>query len=115
MRNAKRKIYNDAKARALKKGLEFNIEIEDIVVPEVCPILHIRLEHNLKHSKENSPSIDRIDNTKGYIKGNIQVISTLANNMKNSATFEQLHKFADWVKNNVPNNHISLDNQLDLL
>jgi hypothetical protein len=108
-RNPIRKIYNDAKLRAAKKGLEFNIELSDIVIPNVCPILDIKLEHNVKHSKENSPSIDRIDNTKGYIKGNIQVISTLANNMKNSATFEQLHKFADWVKLTVPNNLNSLD------
>ena len=58
--------------------------------------------HNKGHSKSNSPSIDRLDNTKGYVKGNVWVISTLANNMKNSAGFKDLHIFADWVKANIP-------------
>jgi hypothetical protein len=41
-----------------------------------------------------SPSIDRIDSTKGYIKDNIQVLSFLGNRMKNSATPDQLLTFA---------------------
>jgi hypothetical protein len=47
--------------------------------------------------KENSPSLDRIDNTKGYIKGNIMVISNKANTMKNNATPKELTKFARWI------------------
>jgi hypothetical protein len=91
------KLYSDAKTRATKKGLEFNIELEDIVIPDMCPILDIKLEKNKIHKGDNSPSLDRIDNAKGYIKGNVWVISSLANQMKSSANKEQLIKFGQWT------------------
>ncbi len=99
MRDYRKKILSDARLRSAKKGLEFNIELEDIVIPAKCPILDIELTPNTNYSKASSPSIDRLDNTKGYIKGNVWVISTLANNMKNSATIDQLIKFGEWTRN----------------
>lgn len=92
-----RKMFTDARLRAAKKGWDFDIEVEDIIVPERCPILGIKLEHNVGHSKANSPSIDRINNDGGYTKDNIWVISTLANNMKSSATKKELRTFSLWV------------------
>ena len=47
--------------------------------------------------KMNSPSLDRMDNSKGYVKGNVQVISHKANSMKFSASKDELLKFAEWV------------------
>ena len=59
----------------------------------MCPILEVPLEFGTKGNYEYSPSIDRIDNSKGYIKGNIQIISKKANSMKNSASLDELRKF----------------------
>ena len=83
------------KSRAKRNGLDFNITQDDLYLPEYCPILNIKLEYN-GNKKSNSylPSVDRIDNTKGYIKGNVVVISTLANAMKNKATFTELKEFS---------------------
>ena len=103
------KMLLRAKGRAKEKHLEFNIDATDIVIPLVCPILNIEL-HNKKGSpggSSNSPALDRIDNSRGYVKGNVRVISHLANMMKSSATEEQLIKFADWIYSSYPRHELT--------
>ena len=97
-------MHQRAKQRCKFSGREFDLQVSDIVIPDVCPILGIPLNMNSGKSGayKNSPSLDRIDNNKGYIKDNIHVISQLANAMKGGASNEELHKFADWIKANVP-------------
>ena len=103
-------LYRSAKSRAKKKDIEFTISVDNIVLPSHCPILGIEL---IMHSdgkaggKDNSYSLDRIDTSKGYIKGNIQVISFLANSMKRNATKEHLCLFAKWILQNITNENIS--------
>ena len=67
-----------------------------IEYPKVCPILRIELDWKAKGNggQDNSPSLDRIDSTKGYVKGNVMIMSTLANRMKQNATPEQLNQFS---------------------
>ena len=92
-------IFNRVKQRAKKYNLSFDLEKEDIVIPEKCPILGIPLVYDIdSKTKENSPSIDRIDNTKGYIKENIQVISNRANRIKSDASIEELEKILLYMK-----------------
>lgn len=90
--NPERNLWNNAKCRAKKRGIEFTITKEDIVIPEFCPYLEVKLDS--WGIKDFCPSLDRIDNTKGYTKDNIQVISTKANRMKNTASLEELKTFA---------------------
>lgn len=90
-------LLSNAKRRASLFNLEYNLSIEDISLPEKCPILGIPLKKGNVGGDKCSPSLDRIDPTKGYIKGNVQVISRLANAMKNNATPEELKAFANWV------------------
>lgn len=95
-------LYHTTKSRAKRQGLEHTITREDIKISTHCPVLGIPLDKSRgKGKQDGSVSVDRIDNTKGYIPGNIQVISLLANRMKNNATPEQLKAFAEWVLKNV--------------
>ena len=96
--NHEKSILARARQRAKRKEFEFNLEVEDIVIPLRCPILDIEIIRNKKEDlKDNSPSLDRIDNAKGYVKGNIMVVSNKANTMKSNASPEQLIKFAQWI------------------
>ena len=94
-------MHYKARRRARDNNTEFNIEVSDVVMPKKCPVFsqyELKKEiSNISGPKPWSPSLDRIDNTKGYVKGNVQVISNKANTMKGNATPEELLQFAYWV------------------
>lgn len=98
--NPEKALWRAAKSRAQKRGIPFDIEVIDILIPKVCPVLGLELALNFKQGGgKNSPSLDRIVPELGYVKGNVQVLSSLANAMKSDASKEQLLQFADWIKN----------------
>lgn len=88
-------MIREARERARRKGLTINITKDDLAVPDMCPILGIPLAvASGQHGPgRGSPTIDRIDATRGYERDNVQVISCLANRMKNDATFAELRLF----------------------
>jgi hypothetical protein len=91
------RIWYRAKKSSYRKKYnhDFNISVNDIIIPEVCPYLGIPISTEINDiDKPNYYSIDRIDSSKGYVKGNIQIISKLANTMKNNATIDELIIFA---------------------
>ena len=93
------RMYRRAKTRAREKGLVFNIEVDDVIIPSTCPVFGVEMTAHSGHSggRRYSPSLDRIDNARGYEKGNIMVISHQANMMKSSASMKDLVSFAHWV------------------
>lgn len=97
-KHPQKKLLKASRGNAKAKGLEHSITLDDIVVPEYCPYLKIKL--TTKIQKCNTPStisLDRIDSSQGYVKGNVQVISRLANLMKSYANNEELIQFAKSV------------------
>ena len=98
-RNILRLLVNRAKHRAILKGLDFDITQDDISLPTHCPILKIPIIVIRGQGRRNEgPSLDRIDSTKGYLKDNVWIVSDLANKMKSNATTEQLKLFGEWTK-----------------
>jgi hypothetical protein len=82
-----------ARKRAKKKGFEFSISSEDLEIPDVCPILGVKLVRKSRYA----PSIDRKDSAVGYVPGNVWVVSRVANTMKNDATITELKAFGKWA------------------
>lgn len=83
-------MLNSAKGRAKKDGLPFALTEEDIIIPDICPLLKIPLFRGDGKPIANSPSLDRIIPHLGYVAGNVWVISYRANSIKNDATIVEL-------------------------
>ncbi len=76
--------------RSAEKGVPFDITLEDLVFPDVCPVLGIPLITRSGRFSDNSPSLDRIVPEKGYVKGNVQIMSYRANRIKCHASLAEL-------------------------
>src|SRR5689334_20577241 len=96
--NPKIMLLARARQRAKIKNLPFNIDQNDIIIPDICPVLGIKLEYGDRWKHENAPSIDRIRPELGYIKGNIKIISDRANRLKNNATIIELEKIILYMR-----------------
>lgn len=89
------KLLYNARQRANKDGKECTIKRDDIIISELCPILGIPLISRegkgrvLGKENPNSPELDRIDNSEGYVAGNICVISSKANVQKKDGNLNE--------------------------
>lgn len=93
-----------AKQRSEKLGIPFGLEEKDLTIPDICPILAIPLVigGRIGNSRSNSPSIDRIRPELGYVKGNVAVMSLRANQIKGTATLEELKSLARFLEEFQP-------------
>lgn len=95
------KLLHQAKLRAKKQNVPFELTIDDIIIPSHCPILDIELyvSDTGKGPTDNSPTLDKIVPHLGYVKGNVMIISHRANSIKRDATLEEIEKLYLWLKN----------------
>lgn len=92
-----------AKSRAQKKNVPFNITAADVeaVWTDICPILGIPLVQLPGQASDNSPSLDRIIPEKGYVKGNIRIISNRANTIKSYGTLEEHRAVVKYMEDHI--------------
>lgn len=90
-------MFGNARKRAKVKDLPFDLDLDFVrsLVVSHCPIFGCPLEWSMRRGQKkgalpNSPSLDRIDPSKGYVKGNVWIISYRANTIKNDASHEEL-------------------------
>jgi len=97
-------LWRHLRTRAKQRNIDFDLEVSDIVIPKFCPVLGIELGWGNKNQHDNSYSADRLDSNKGYVKGNVNIISEKANRIKSNATAEEIRKVADWL-DTIVNGH----------
>lgn len=93
-------LWKSARNRSKTLGIAFDIDPEDILVPLTCPILEIPIDI-LTSNYTTGASLDRVINDKGYVKGNVRVISRKANRMKQDSTIEQLEKMIAYMRGDI--------------
>lgn len=91
-------MLQNSKYRARNAGIEHTLTLEDIEIPDYCPVLGIKLSTQSRDKKYSAPSIDRIDNSKGYTKDNIIITSVRANLLKKDATILELQLIAKFYE-----------------
>ena len=92
------KMFHNAQHRAKRKGIPFTITIDDIVIPETCPLLGIQLVSTNDKTDPRNPSLDQKDPGKGYTPDNIWVISSRANALKWDASLQELQTLVENLK-----------------
>lgn len=97
-------MYKNALQRAIKEQCPFDIDIPYLrsIATNLCPVFGIVLSWGMmgqgnKKNSDSAPSLDKIKPEYGYVKGNVRIISLLANRMKQDVGYEELYKLADWL------------------
>jgi len=83
-------MWANARARSRKSSLPFDLTLDDIITPDKCPLLGIPLFKSKGNYTDNSPTLDRLIPSLGYVKGNVWVVSMRANRLKQDATLAEI-------------------------
>lgn len=98
--------FTRKKQNCKSNGIAFDVEFSDIFWPTHCPVLGIELDYwgESGTRMENSPSFDKLDPSKGYIQGNVQIISWRANRIKNDGTAMEHRRIAEYIDKHAVKN-----------
>ena len=94
-------LIHSARKRARDFNLEFSIGVKDIDLVEICPILQVKMVRHSNVYGRDSFTLDRVDPLKGYVPGNVRVISWQANRLKENLTLEQVERLVKYMKGEI--------------
>lgn len=95
LKNPIKRMFDNTKSSAKKRGIFFNLKESDIILPKKCPYTNFELTLTAGIGLlKTAATIDRIDNLKGYTKDNIIVISHCANRIKGEFSIIELVEFS---------------------
>ena len=94
------RTLSNTKSVCEKQGVPFDITVEDLVpYPLTCPVLGLPINWmNTGSSSNDSPSLDRMQPDKGYVRGNVQIISSKANRLKNNGSIDDFQRIVEYMK-----------------
>lgn len=97
---AKRAKFIIKKSNMKRAGIEFTINFGEIEWPEYCPVLGIKLDYFVKGGvpSDYSPSFDRLDSSKGYVSGNVTIMSNRANRIKSNSSVDEIKMLLEWYE-----------------
>ncbi len=87
------RMLSCARERSRTQGVPYDLDRSDIAIPERCPILGIPIvlfDERFGRRCDGLATLDRIEPAKGYVKGNVWVISHRANRLKADASLDEL-------------------------
>lgn len=96
-----REKFRQKKANATRIGKAWDIEFGDLEFPSHCPILNIELNYFNEEISDNSPSFDCVIPERGYVKGNVFIVSQRANRIKNDGTADEHYSIAEFIERNA--------------
>ncbi len=96
----KQSIIRNCKYRAKAKNIPFDLDWKEIEWPTHCPILNVELDYSRKPWSLNSPSVDRIDNSKGYLLNNCKIVSLRGNRLKSDFTEKEILLVLNYMRKN---------------
>lgn len=95
-----KQLFSTAKNRAKTLGVAFEITKDDLVFEEKCPVFREPFNLTAERTQDAfSPTLDRIDPLKGYIKGNVSIVSFRANTLKNNLSLEEVEQLIYYIDN----------------
>lgn len=98
-----RGMLRGARERAKDRGLPIDLDLPYLrsVWSYTCPVLGCALVSGTEEHW-NSPTLDRLVPERGYVRGNVAVISRRANAIKSDATPGEIARVLAWVAKVTP-------------
>ena len=100
--------WNLIRRRAKHKGIEYNLDVDwawrlYLLQGKICAISGLELTfpksvYSYQRTRDGNASLDRIDSSKGYVKGNVQWVTRLINKMKSSFSNDEFKAICTLVK-----------------
>lgn len=93
-------LLHSVRSNARKRGIPYDISWTDIVPllkQGICAVSGLTLDFAVARGNPRGPSIDRIDSSKGYVPGNVQVVCLQANMAKGKWDYDSLLEFCKGV------------------
>lgn len=110
-------MLHHAEGRARSQGIPFNLTREDLVMPDVCPVLGLPFEWGVGQMgwrNMRAPSLDKIKPQLGYVSGNVRIISNRANHLKSNGTISEFEAVIAYMKREGCNRDLDEQGQREL-